>query len=415
MPTRLLLTSFLAVVLPAQERGEPPGPIHFDTFPVLDGPPLDVSAATAAAIDALLALQEGEPAEQWPYEGVYREDGGHLPVGYRVGGTAIVVLGLVAAPGFADDARRVAAVERGVAFVLRTLDAPRMQSGFEGTYDVRVWGHVYALTMLLRLQDHGLVPEAHREEVARRIPWLVEALTASAIPDSGGWNYSLPAGYRSPRNQASTFVTATALQALFHAAARGHAVDRDVLEQALAALERARARPGGYAYSAPRRSRADVAEDDLSAMDRTPGSAARDAVCETTLLLAGRGDAVRLERAVERFFEHWEHLAVRKSRTGTHVAPYGIAPYYFLFGHVYAAQAIEQIDDPGRRDELRATMRRVLARSRDADGSWNDRQFLRSAGYGTALALLALHMATLPKPPAWRPAEDDDGDAPAAK
>ena len=122
-----------------------------------------------------------------------------------------------------------------------------------------------------------------------------------------------------------------------------------------------------------------------------------------------------IERAVERFFEHWEHLAVRKSRTGTHVAPYGIAPYYFLFGHVYAAQAIEQIDDPGRRDELRATMRRVLARSRDADGSWNDRQFLRSAGYGTALALLALHMATLPKPPAWRPAEDDDGDAPAAK
>ena len=42
-----------------------------------------------------------------------------------------------------------------------------------------------------------------------------------------------------------------------------------------------------------------------------------------------------------------------------------------------------------------------LARSREEDGSWNDRQFGRSGGYGTALALMVMHMAHLPKPCAW--------------
>ena len=97
---------------------------------------------------------------------------------------------------------------------------------------------------------------------------------------------------------------------------------------------------------------------------------------------------------------------MRKSQTGTHIPPYGIAPYYFLYGHVYAAQAIEFVSDPKKRDELRGKMRAMLAKSREADGSWNDRQFERSGGYGTAMALLAMHMPHLPKMPKWSPSGD---------
>ena len=238
---------------------------------------------------------------------------------------------------------------------------------------------------------------------AEKTRWLVETLCASAIPDSGGWNYSRPKGYLDPANKASTFMTAPALQALFHAKACKHAVPDAVVTQALDALERARAQPGGYSYGAPATSMGEVGEDKLTMMDRTPSSAARAAACETTLLLAGRGDKQRLEKAVDLFFAHWDALAVRKSQTGTHIPPYGIAPYYFLYGHVYAAQAIEQIDDAGKRATLREKMRNVLAKSREQDGSWNDRQFGRSGGYGTALALLTLYMPQLPKPEPWRP------------
>jgi hypothetical protein len=133
-------------------------------------------------------------------------------------------------------------------------------------------------------------------------------------------------------------------------------------------------------------------------MDKVPSSAARATACETTLMLAGRGDKERLHRAVLRFFADWDELAVRKSQLGTHIQPYGIAPYYFLYGHLYAAQAIEQLDDGAEKEALRTKMRVYLARSRDASGSWNDRQFDRSAGYGTALAILCMHMPHLPKP-----------------
>ena len=196
-------------------------------------------------------------------------------------------------------------------------------------------------------------------------------------------------------------MTPPALQALFHAKARGYEVDDKVVDQALAALERARSEPGGYAYGAPADSQNAVPAGKLAFMDQVPSSAARATACEATLLLAGRGDQERLHRAVLRFFANWDYLAERKSQLGTHVQPYGIAPYYFLYGHLYAAQAIELLDDSrygSEKEELRTQMRAFLARSREADGSWNDRQFARSAGYGTALAILCLWMPKLPKP-----------------
>jgi hypothetical protein len=381
----------------------PAGPRRFTEFPVPEAAEFSVEASTLVAVAALLDLQEGDGGDQWPYEGVYREDNSQLPVGYRVGGTSITCLGLLSAPGYRADERRQAALRRGLEFVLKALETPRMQVDFIGTYDVRGWGHIYALQFLLHLQDQKLVPDDLRDAVAAKTAWLVQALVDSAIPESGGWNYSRRAGYKNPRSQASTFMTAPALQALFHAKARGHAVSAEVVEQALAALERARSQQGGYAYGSPSSPRAEVADDKLSMMDKTPGAAARAAVCEATLMLAGRGDEARLSAAIDLFFAHWDDLAVRKSQTGTHIPPYGIAPYYFLFGHVYCAQAIEFLPRGERRDGLRQKMLQVLARSREADGSWNDRQFGRSAGYGTALALLTMHMPRFGKPPAWRP------------
>ncbi|MFN3244424.1 MAG: hypothetical protein ACE37K_23160 [Planctomycetota bacterium] len=391
--------------LTAQKKRPQPagGGRRITEFPVPDAAPVDVATATKLAMQGLIGLEE--EGGQWPYEGVYREDRGQLPQGYRVGGTSIAILGMVCAPGYRDDEARVAAVDRALRFVLKTLEVDRMQKGFQGGYDVRGWGHIYALTCLLHLQDAKMVPKELAEQVDKKVPWLVETLVESAIPKNGGWNYSRRAGYMSPRNRASTFMTAPALQALFHAKKRGHAVPDDVVEQALDALDRSRSVGGGYAYGSSSQNRNDIEEEDIrSIMDKTPSAAARAAVCETTLMLAGRGNAERHAAAIDLFFEHWDDLAVRKSQLNTHIPPYGIAPYYFMFGHMYTAQAIEQLADADRRAHYRTRMREYLARSIEQNGTWNDRQFGRSASYGTAMALLAMHMPHLPKPFAWRAA-----------
>ncbi|MFK7738889.1 MAG: prenyltransferase/squalene oxidase repeat-containing protein [Planctomycetota bacterium] len=400
-----ILPILLLAALPAQSKGatkapRPRGGSTITEFPIEGVAPIEVEAASAKALKALVGLEE--EGGQWPYEGVYREDRGNLPVGYRVGGTSLTILGMLSVPGLDEDSWRQQAVERALRFVLETLDHERMQIGFKGGYDVRGWGQIYALTCLLHLRDAKRVPAELAETVAKKTEWLVKALVESAIPESGGWNYSRRRGYKNPRNGASTFMTAPALQALFHAKDRGYDVPDEVIEQALAALERSRSKQGGYAYQVPGKNRNDADDSDLHFMDKTPGGAARVAACETTLMLAGRGDAGRLEKALALFFDHWEDLAVRKSQRGTHIEPYGIAPYYFMFGHLYCAQAIEMIDDGDKRKASRSRMLQVLAWSREGNGSWNDRQFPRSAGYGTAMALMAMHMPRLPELHEWR-------------
>jgi hypothetical protein len=358
--------------------------------------------AVSAAVQRLIALQEGDDHDQWPYEGVYKEKGEsgmQLPVGYRVGGTAIVCESLMAVPDLVKDKARVEAMQRGVEFILKALDADRMKVDFISTYDVRNWGHIYALDLFLKLQGCSVLPKEMREQAAKKVPWLIQALCEMSLP-AGGWNYSHSGGYRSPAARASPFMTGPALQALFAAQRAGHEVDGQVIDKALDALERGRTGPGGYAYGMPPSPMADKAEEQLGMMDKTPGSAARATCVETTLLLGGRGDKQRLAQAVERFFENWGALEVRRKQTGTHIMPYGVAPYYFLYGHWYCAQAIEMLDDPALRVKQRARLMELLEKTREPDGSWNDRQFDRSAGYGSALAILCLRMPFLDKPSA---------------
>lgn len=331
--------------------------------------------------ERLEELRAAGPGREWPYEGVYRVGrGGRIPPGYRVGGTAIVCLALVEAPGFAGSEERRGAVERGVDLMLDLLENDSgMEPGPKRGYDVRGWGHAYALRFLLRATDLEILDEQRAGKVAEAVPHLIHCLEVNAI-DSGGWNYA--------NDSCSPFMTASTLLALFHAQALGHEVDAEMVEDALGALERARTdATGSYAYSG-------VGAEPMAS------SSARAAAAELVLLRAGRSNPARLRVAVDGFFENWEHLLARKSKQGTHKPPYGIAPYYFFYGHTYAALAIEHLPEDDR-PALREKMRELLWKTREGGGGWNDRVFPRTESYSTAMAALALLAPELPEVHAW--------------
>lgn len=318
------------------------------------------------------ARSDEEPRAEWPYEGVYRTRR-QIPAGYRVGGTAIVCMALIEAPGIATDERRLAAARRGIAFVLDRLENdPDMEAGPKSGYDVRGWGHAYALEMFLLTLRRPVLEEPMVEAVRDRVPHLIHCLTVNELP-KGGWNYA--------SSGCSPFMTGATLLALMRAREQGFAVDADLLMRSIDALERSRFESGSFAYSG-----AAGRETRRSGM---PGACARASIAELALLLAGRSDARRLAQAVEGFFEHWDELHARKGKQGTHEGPYGVAPYYFMFGHTYAALAIEYLP-AAVQPELRARLRAILARTREPDGGWNDRIFPRSKSYSTAMAILAL-------------------------
>lgn len=347
------------------------------------------------------ARQDGEPApktpatapgarREWPYEGVYRV-GGDIPIGYRIGGTSIAATALIEADGGAPGAPARAAIEGALDFVLEGLAHPLMGPEFEKGYDVRGWGHAYALGFLLRLRSASLVPAARRDDVEAAVDGLVARLQETEIGGRGGWNYSRPQGDES---DASTFMTAPTLLFLYEARQQGETVDPDVVERALKTLEDARLETGAFQYGS------DKATQTGKSFEDVPGAIGRMAVCEVALYLAERGSVDRIRGSVAAFFEHWEWLEKRRKQTGTHVPPYGIAPYYFFFAHRHVAQAIEFLPE-SEREGWREKLRVVLWRVREESGGWNDRVFPRSESFGTAMTVLALSEPDLPRPAGW--------------
>jgi hypothetical protein len=332
------------------------------------------------ALPQLLACEE--EGGQWPYEGVYRVDD-EIPAGYRIGGTSIAALALAHAVPAGQDPKVDAAIERAVGFVLNELEHPLMKPVQKIGYDVRIWGHGYALELLCRLR--GLKRLGKHEEAALRwIPLLVNAIEFQEVP-GGGWNYAT-------RKQAAAFVTAPLAQALLLARSQGEKVSDDVLARARKFLEGCKDESGYVAYSGT------IGDDDESGEKKIPGAIARMPATEATLIMLGGGDVGALRKSIDAFHRHWDELEKRRKKTGTHMGPYAIAPYYFYYGHRYAAQAIELLP-PEERPKARARLLETILKTRDEDGTWNDRVFARSRNYGTSMCVLALLGEKQPAPP----------------
>ena len=332
------------------------------------------------------SLDGAETKSEWPYEGVYRERGA-IPIGYRIGGTAISAWALIEAPGYAKSKEQCAAVARAVDFVLTQLDDPNMSIGFNASYDVRGWGHTYALNLFLRLRALKLVPKGREKAVEAALGRLIETLQKTAIVETGGWNYSRPGGGAAAA-PASPFMTAPTLLALFEARRQGEQVDGAVVELALDRLEHARNDVGAIPYTTK------------GGRDEWPGAIGRSPVTEVVLLLAGRSDVARVRNTLDMFLQHWEWLEKRRKQSGTHVAPYGIAPYYFMYAHTYAAFAIEFLPESERASYREHFLER-LHQVQEPSGAWNDRVFARSESFGTAMAILALLAPQLPRAADW--------------
>lgn len=342
----------------------------------------ELAGATMRGVAILIEMQSGDAKSEWPYEGVYRVRR-EIPVGYRIGGTAISILALLEAPGLKDDEDRLAAIGRGLGFIAKGIEEADMsEEKYEAGYDVRGWGYIYGLHALLRADAAGAIPADLSDTCHAAAEWYLVALQRTEMPETGGWNYARPQG-RETRGAPSTFMTGPALQVLFEAKAAGMKVDDAVVERAIAFMEKARNASGSIQYSG-------FAAENPKRVEATPGAVGRMLITNATLMMAGRGSVADLRGSLDAFIVHWEWLNIRRAKTGTHIAPYQIAPYYFMYAHRYAAQAIELLP-ANERAEYRRRVNGLLFSVRSEDGRWNDRVFDRSAAYGTAMAMLAMN------------------------
>jgi hypothetical protein len=180
-------------------------------------------------------------------------------------------------------------------------------------------------------------------------------------------------------------------------------VDDAVVARGLDALRRCRTADGNFAYSALKQTREPARS--------IPGAIGRMVCAESLLFRAGQSDVAGVRRALDAFLEHWVQLEVRRKKSGTHVGPYAVAPYYFFFGFYHASDAVEILPQ-AERGEYRRKLEQLLFSVRDADGTWDDRVFPRTRNFGTAMTLMALQRPMFGEPARWaaaspgQPAQD---------
>ena len=169
-------------------------------------------------------------------------------------------------------------------------------------------------------------------------------------------------------------MTVPVVQSLLFAREQGAAVPKDLVDRAAEILRLQRLETGAFVYDSrdpavskpnPNTKKAIL---QVSPTSLVPGACARSAACEAMLTILGRGDPKNLKGSIDAFFDHWDELEKRRKKTGTHEGPYRIAPYYFYYGHRYAAQAIELLPKEMRSQD-RARMLETLLRTRDDDGT----------------------------------------------
>jgi hypothetical protein len=333
------------------------------------GPSLDIVPLVTRGVEHILSVQEGDTKAEWPYEGVYRVQR-QIPIGYRVGGTAICATALIRAPGYNEDRPRKEAVHRAIRFIIDSVPHPLMNPDYNGGYDVRGWGYTCGLAFLLELKARNLVPTDLADGVEKAILHNIDAIQRTEITQVGGWNYARQTG-RDAVSPPSPFMTGPTLQALFEAKRQGYAIDPSVVDRAIATLEQARTPSGSIRYSG------------------VNGAASGESVAN-------------VRAAVDAFIVHWEWLEKRRAQPGTHQPPYGIAPYYFYYAHYYAAQAVEMLPER-ERPEYRRRIADLIMKTRREDGTWNDRVFERTSNYSTAMSIMALMMPDTPTAAAWQP------------
>lgn len=302
---------------------------------------------------------------------------------FRVATTALCVMALRDAkldlPGASE------AAERGVKSLLADYDVKR-QSGLE---HYNVWAFGYALECLGKeLAWH--TDDTRGVELRQACETLVKRLGEYQTLD-GGWGYLSFDGVptKQPSDTSMSFTTATILLGLEIAGAQGIAIPERLLERALAEVERSRLSDDAFLYGDYLRyhPRLDINE--------RYGSACRTPLCLLALERHGR----RVEPAT--YVSALENLLVngasyQKSgvrRPIPHESWYGISGYFYLYGHAYAAYALEQ-QAPEVQARLWPLLVAAVEYCRDPDGSfWDYPLYSYHKPYGTAFAVLALARA----------------------
>jgi hypothetical protein len=304
--------------------------------------------------------------------------------------SALCVMGLLLLPP-TDEID--AALERALEYLIDAPDTPRATMN---TF-YNVWAHAYMIQALTRgMQDDRFADK--RSRLRQRAEHELRRLMDHQALDGGWGYYDFRERTVQPSGSMSTpFTTATVLVALHEAvlanlrlvrseANPGGEGLRDHRSQiALDYVERHRIPNGAYYYSSGHmhfpQGRANLPR----------GSTARSQSGDNALFTWGRTITTdTLREQLDTFFNEHLFLEIGRGRQMPHEAWYGVAPYYYYFGHYYAARNVEALPEDIRPDYAKKLADVMVAGQYDDGSFWDYPLYGYTKAYGTGYGVIIL-------------------------
>ncbi len=330
---------------------------------------------------------------------------------FRTATTSLCLMALIEArDGFEGERRELMeqSIDRGQAWLLEQGDdlrrsEPDAWDDYFGYALYSVWGHAFAVHAIVRLHERASGDSEFQAKLQSLLEYQVDRLRRDEFLN-GGWGYydepftdkygrnSKPRRARMQRPTGSpiSFTTATTLIALKEAAALGVEFPEAAVERAIASIHRQRYPDFAYAYGEYLR------YSPRAGINRPAGSLGRSQVCNLALRLYDdplvTDDVLRtwLKRLIAR--NGWLSMSRKRHIPGQspHFADFGVAGYFYYYGHFYAAMCVHQLPEQ-ERSYYQAHLAHLLIPLQEKDGSWWDYiLYDYHQQYGTAMAISSL-------------------------
>lgn len=309
--------------------------------------------------------------------------------GFRAGVTAMSIEALIETGAPRDSAEARQALERGEEWLLKNVEQVRRA---DTTAIYNVWAHSYAIQALVDMYERTKDSE-RQKQIKRVIDTQIDRLQRYESVDGGWGYYDFSVGAQKPAATTTSFTTATGLFALHELSRIGVQAPSNLVQRAIATVNRQRKPDHTYLYSESHKYRP------MWEINRPAGSLGRSQACNIALRVWGDKTITDdvLAECLDRLVERYEWLSIGRKRPVPHESWFLIAGYFFYYGHYYAALCAELL--PAERAAgYRRDLARIIVPLQEKDGSWWDYPLYNyHQPWGTAFALMTLQRCLPPK------------------
>ena len=277
------------------------------------------------------------------------------------------------------------ALRRGTSYLLKNSPFVVRASG---QWVGNIWSHAYMIQAFLKMRK---VFPARQEEIDQAIKLQIKRLDSYAYLN-GGWGYynfrninGLQIITKTPTGESASFITGTCLLALYKAQQAGFDVSKPLVSKAITNLSKQLNPDTTFLYSEDYKlyPKARISKEGGSAA-RTPNG--------LLALYRWKNQKVKkgtLDKGMNLFvrFERW--LDLGRKKPVPHESYFGVAGYFYYFGHYYASECLLESDF--KQKERAKILANIIVSKQETNGSWFDYPLYNYGHfYGTGYALLCL-------------------------